>query len=256
MSIRAPSLRSSASHSMRSSKTASWTRDVPVAWVSSTHVGGWRSVASPGYGAVSMSTARRSPARRPVASISIESALHEIGTPTRPKISISAPTWSHAAFSSVSRPPVTAAATRNVPVSIRSETTVWSAPRRRFRPCTSIDVRGRPLHLGTHLAQERDQVVDLGLLGRGPDDRVALCQGRGEHRVLGAHHGDLGERDLAATEPARSLREVVAIAVLDLGAQRPHRVDVQVDRAPADPVAARVADDHAGRTGRGAGRAG
>ena len=48
MSIRAPSLRSSASHSMRSSKTASWTREVPLAWVRSTHTGGWTSVARPG----------------------------------------------------------------------------------------------------------------------------------------------------------------------------------------------------------------
>ena len=48
MSIRVPNRRSSVSHSSRSSKIASWTRDVPVAWDSSTHIGGWTSVASPG----------------------------------------------------------------------------------------------------------------------------------------------------------------------------------------------------------------
>ena len=52
-----------------------------------------------------------------------------------------------------------------------------------------------------------------------------------------------GKRDLGAAQPARRLGEVVAVAVVDLGAQRAHRVDVQVDRPPADPVAARVADD-------------
>ena len=56
-----------------------------------------------------------------------------------------------------------------------------------------LDRVGRgPLDLGAHLLQERDQVVDLGLLGGGPDDRVALGQRRGEHRVLGAHDGHSG----------------------------------------------------------------
>ena len=49
------------------------------------------------------------------------------------------------------------------------------------------------------------------------------------------------------TSPPRSRpgrgREVVAVAVLDRGAEGAHRVDVQVDRPAADPVAARVADD-------------
>ena len=72
---------------------------------------------------------------------------------------------------------------------------------------------------------------------------MAVGEGGGEHRVLGAHHGHLGEGDLAAAEPARRLGVVVAVAVVDLRAQGPHRVDVQVDRPPADPVAARVADD-------------
>ena len=75
MSIRAPIRRSSASHSRRSSKIVSWIRDVPVAWVSSTHVGGWRSVARPGYGAVSMSTARNPPSHSAVPSTSIVSAV-------------------------------------------------------------------------------------------------------------------------------------------------------------------------------------
>ena len=52
-----------------------------------------------------------------------------------------------------------------------------------------------------------------------------------------------GKRISAAAQPAGRRREVVAVAVLDRGAQRAHRLDVEVDRPPADPVAARVADD-------------
>ena len=72
---------------------------------------------------------------------------------------------------------------------------------------------------------------------------VALGEGRRQHRVLGAHDRHEREADLAAAQPAGSGREVVAVAVLDRGAERAHRLDVEVDRPPADPVAARVADD-------------
>ena len=44
--------------------------------------------------------------------------------------------------------------------------------------------------------------------------------------------------------------EVVAVAVLDVGAQGAHRIDVQVDRPTADPVAARVADDDPAEAGQ------
>ena len=109
--------------------------------------------------------------------------------------------------------------------------TLWSAPRRRRVPWTSIVSGAVRCDVGAHLAQEGDQVVDLRLLGGRADDRVAVGEGGGEHRVLGAHDGDLREGDLAAAEPARRLGVVVAVAVLDLGAQGPHRVHVQVDRA-------------------------
>ena len=104
-------------------------------------------------------------------------------------------------------------------------------------------VRVGPLDLGAHLLQERDEVVDLGLLRRRTDDRVALGEGRREHRVLGAHHRHERETDLAAAQPARGGREVVAVPVVDRCTERAHRLDVEVDRPPADPVAARVADD-------------
>ena len=110
----------------------------------------------------------------------------------------------------------------------------------------ALDLDGvgrRPLDRGAHLLEERDEVVDLGLLGGGPDDRVPVGEGRREHRVLRAHDRHEGERDGRPAQPTRGRGEVVAVAVVDRGAQRPHRVDVQVDRPTADPVAARVADD-------------
>ena len=53
-----------------------------------------------------------------------------------------------------------------------------------------------PLDLGAHLLEERDEVVDLRLLGRRPDHRVALGERRREHRVLGAHDRHEREADL------------------------------------------------------------
>ena len=68
------------------------------------------------------------------------------------------------------------------------------------QPALAVDldrVREGALDLGAHLLQERDEVVDLGLLGGGPDDGVAVGEGRREHRVLGAHDRHEGEADLA-----------------------------------------------------------
>ena len=57
-----------------------------------------------------------------------------------------------------------------------------------------------PLDGGTHRLQERDEVVDFRLLRGGADDRGAFGEGRGEHRVLGAHHRHEREADLAAAQ--------------------------------------------------------
>ena len=245
MSIRAPSLRSSASQSMRSSK------------IGLVHV---RRAASPGSAARTAAAGgpwrgpgrARSRCRRPASRRAggrsrrprSMSRPQSTGTPTLPSASSSAPTWSQAR--ALERQP--AAGHRRGheeragldPVGH----TWWSAPRRRRRPWTSI-VSGAVRSTSAPIfCRNVDQVVHLRLAGRRPDHRVAVGQGRGEHRVLGAHDGHVGERDLAAAQPARRLREVVAVAVLDLRAERPHRVDVEVDGPPADPVAARVADDH------------
>ena len=105
-------------------------------------------------------------------------------------------------------------------------------------------VRVGALDLRAHLLQEHDQVVDLGFLRGGADHGMAVGKRGREHRVLGAHDRHEREADLAAPQSTRRRREVVAVSILDLRAERPHRVDVEVHRPAADPVAARVADDH------------
>ena len=120
------------------------------------------------------------------------------------------------------------------------------------QPAAALDldpVGSRSLDLGTHILQECDQVVDLGFLRRRFDDGVAHGQDGGEHGILGAHDRDLREGDPAAAQPARGLGEVVAVAVLDLRAEGPHRVDVQVHRPAPNPVAAGVTDDDPPETG-------
>ena len=104
-------------------------------------------------------------------------------------------------------------------------------------------VRRGPLDLGAHRAQEGDEVVDLGLLGGRSDDGVALGERRGQHRVLRAHDRHEREGDLRPAQASRRRGEVVAVAVVDRGPQRPHRLDVQVHGPSPDPVAAGVADD-------------
>ncbi len=114
------------------------------------------------------------------------------------------------------------------------------------KPLATLDldrVGRRPADRGPHRHEERDEVVDLRFLGGRADRGATLGERRREHGVLGAHDRHERERDVATAQPPGRLREVVAVAVVDLGAERPHRLDVEVHRSPADPVAARVADD-------------
>ena len=166
------------------------------------------------------------------------------GRPTRPSSSTSASTCSQGAFSSVILPPVTAAATRNVPVSMRSETTVWLAPRSRRLPWTSI-VSGlvrftsAPILCRKSMRSSTSGSCAAGRITVWPSARVAASIAFSVPITV-----TCGKVTSPAVEATGRLGEVVAVAVGDLGAQRPHRVDVQVHRPAPDPVAARVADDH------------
>ena len=105
---------------------------------------------------------------------------------------------------------------------------------------------GGPLDVRPHRAQHPNQVVGLRLAGGILDHGGALRENRGEKGVFGAHHRDVRELDDGTAKvPLRSVREVVAVLVLDLGAHGGHRLDVQVHGPPSYPVTTGIADDHA-----------
>ena len=64
------------------------------------------------------------------------------------------------------------------------------------KPTSSLDLDGvgsSTFDLGPHGLQEDDEVVYFGLLGGRTDHGVPIGERGRQHRVLGAHHGDVGE---------------------------------------------------------------
>ena len=117
-------------------------------------VGGWRSVARPGYGAVSMSAARKPPAQQ-------RACRRRRSCPCRRSIphpdalerSRGTPRGGRTARVRAGRvPPVTAAATTNVPASIRSGMTAVVGAAQAPLAVDLDRVRVGPLDLGAHLA--------------------------------------------------------------------------------------------------------
>ena len=80
------------------------------------------------------------------------------------------------------------------------------------------------------------EILDVRLARRVADDRLALREHRGHHGVLGRHHRRLVEEHPLAPEPVRA--EVVGAVQVDLDTELHERVDVGVEAAPADDVAA------------------
>ena len=101
--------------------------------------------------------------------------------------------------------------------------------------------------LRAHCVEQRDQIVDFGLLRRRRDDGGPLRKDGGEDRVLGTHHGDLREGDGCPLKATVALRKVVAVAIVDLGAEGAHGVNVQVYGATTDAITTGVANDHAAK---------
>ena len=112
----------------------------------------------------------------------------------------------------------------------------------------AIWLRARDLR--THGVEQRDEIVDFRLLCGWGDDRCALCQHRCKDCVFGAHYGDLREGDCCSLEASAALCKVVAVAIINLGAERAHGINVQVHGATADTVAAWIANDHAAEPGQ------
>ena len=165
-------------------------------------------MARPGYGAVSMS-------RRPVAAVEERRAvdLDRVGPALERRrrpgsiVSTNAARWSHGAPSSVTLPAGHGGGDdeRAGLDPVGDDPVLGAAQALAALDLDRVGVG--PLDRRAHRLEERDEVVDLGLLGGRADDRVALGEGRGEHRVLGAHDRHEREADLAAAQaPGRRSR--------------------------------------------------
>ncbi len=95
-----------------------------------------------------------------------------------------------------------------------------------------------PVDGGAHPRQQMGEVLDVRLAGRVGDDRPPRRQRRGEQRVLGPHHRRLVHEDLAGLQAARRL-QLDHSAAGDRGAEVAERVEVRIEPAAADRVAAR-----------------
>ena len=91
--------------------------------------------------------------------------------------------------------------------------------------------------VGAHLDQHAGEVDDVRLAGGVADERLAGRQRRGQQRVLGAHHRRLVHEHLAGAQAAGQ-HEARGVVALDDGAERLERVEVRVQPAAADHVAA------------------
>ena len=103
------------------------------------------------------------------------------------------------------------------------------------------DVRLDALDVGAERAEEAAEVLHVRLAGRVADRRLALGERRGHDDVLGRHDARLVEEDACAADALGT--HLVRVARLDLDAQLREAVDVRVEPAPADDVAARRRDD-------------
>ena len=118
-----------------------------------------------------------------------------------------------------------------------SGATVWSQPRSSLDAVDGHHVRADPVDLGAHLDEHAREVLHVRLGGGVADDGVAGRQRGGHQRVLGRHHGRLVHQEVARREAARRGQQDVA-AVLDARAERLERVEVRIEPAAADHVAA------------------
>ena len=114
------------------------------------------------------------------------------------------------------------------------------AVRDAVQPLDALDAdpaRAVALDARAHRDQHLGEVVDLGLLRRVLEDRLALGERRRHQQVLGAGDGDHVGRDARALQ-APGAGDDVAVLDDDLGAHRLQPLDVLVDRPRADRAAA------------------
>ena len=89
--------------------------------------------------------------------------------------------------------------------------------------------------------EEAAQVLDVRLAGGVADHRLAAREHGGHDRVLSAGHARLVEEHVRTAQAVRP--HPVAAVRLDLGPELGERVDVRVEPATADDVAARRRHD-------------
>ena len=141
-----------------------------------------------------------------------------------------------------------------LPISMWSGATSCSQPCRRSAPLTVMQVGADALDVGAHLDEHAREVLDVRLAGGVADHGRARGQRGGHQRVLGGHHRGLVHEDVGRPQPARRRSSTIS---------RPHsttapiarkRVEVRVQAAAADHVAARRRHHGAAGSGRAAGR--
>ena len=143
---------------------------------------------------------------------------------------------SGAASSIVMSAPVTAARPMKLATSMCSGPIRCAPPRSRSTPAIPQHVRADARDLGAERDEEVAEVLDVRLAGGVHDRRLARRERGRHHGVLGRHHRRLVEEDLRAAKPVGA--HLVALADRDLGAEALERVEVRVEPAPADHVAA------------------
>ena len=138
-----------------------------------------------------------------------------------------------------SSPPVTPASAMKLPISMWSGATVCSQPPRRSAPWTVSTFEPIPWIVAPILTSMRARSWTCGSQAALRITVVARRQ-RGRHqRVLGRHHRRLVHQDVAGAQAARRGAARCRGRARSCGAERPEGVEVRVEAAAADHVAAR-----------------
>ena len=132
--------------------------------------------------------------------------------------------------------------------------TACSQPPQRAHAVHVHDVRADALDRRAHLVEHAREVLHVRLGGGVADHGRAGRQRGGHQRVLGAHHGRLVHEEVGRAQPAVGRAHADVAVVLDLGAERAEGVEVRVEAAAADDVAARAAASARSRSAPAAGR--
>ncbi len=116
-------------------------------------------------------------------------------------------------------------------------------------PVDVHDVRADALDRRAHLVEHAREVLHVRLGGGVADHGRALGQRGGHQRVLGAHHGRLVHEEVGRAQAAVGRAHADLAVVLDLGAERAEGVEVRIEAAAADHVAARRRHQRAAEAG-------